>query len=262
MPINNAEKKLISVSVWEAYCNKTSLGLVSTDNFDFDDGSKTSEVKAGITGDAALKLFQKTGNCKAKFKLISTNAERIKMFYNALTYVNGSLAGNTESAKELKSNIWTFIPKQILADGTEYNEINMSPDAIQFPAGVATNGFGFKSKTDKEHEYDVEVMGLPDLNQRGYPSWKKGKDIVLPPAGAMFVNMLTPGAGYTVKPTGGTVTGVTGFACEYQTRADGTLNVIITNPGTAADNLIGTFVTLTIVGGTSTTPATAQVYIG
>jgi hypothetical protein len=236
--------------------------MVATSSFDFDDGTKTSDVKAGVTGDAAIKLYQKTGNSKAKFNLITVNPERLKLFYNALTYTAGVLSGNTQAAKELRPGVWTFVPKQVLADNTEFGDTNISPDAIQMPRGIATNGFGFKSSPDKEYNYDVEVMGLPDLDQPGYPSWRRGAGIVLPAASGLFVDTIVKGVGYTAIPTAIAATGLTGFAATSQINADGSLNIIITNPGTAAANLVGTWINLTITGGTSTTAQTARVYIG
>lgn len=264
MPISNAESNLIKVSTYEIFCNRTALGMVSTSDFEFDDGTKTSDVKGGPTGDAALKLYQKTGNAKFKFKLITTNHERIKLFYNALTYQGGAISGNTQGAKELRQNIWTAVPRQVLADGTQYDEVNLSPDAVQLPRGVAVNGFGFKAGTDKAHEYDVEVMGIPDLDSPGLPSWRRGStanSVVLPAPAAMFVDTIVKGVGYTTKPTI-TVTSITGFTADSQILADGSLNIIITNPGTTPLAALNTWIPLVLTGGTSTTAQTARVYIG
>lgn len=265
MAFNQQELPNIKVSSWSVYLNRTEIGMVSG-GLDLDEGSKAFGVKTAATGKANIKMYNDVDNAKVKFKIISSTPERLKMIYNALQYRNGALSNSARSAKELKDNIWTFVPKMAAADGSVINdENNMSIEAFQLPRGVASNGLNLKTDVDKPYEYAIEVMGMPDLNDYPeYPCVRKGSlanPIVLPNATGFLVNMTTPGAGGTVTPTAITCTGLTGFACTWLI-VNGALVVTITNGGSALPATVGTYLPLTITGGTFTTAPVGGVFIG
>jgi hypothetical protein len=264
MPFSNQELKKISVSAWDVYCGRTLVGMSTTSGLDFDDGSKSMGVNSGLTGKADVAEYLTTGNCKVKIKLISLDKERTKVIYPAMQYTGGRLSGSSKAAKRMKENVWTFVPQQVLADNTTYNEINLSPDAFQIPRGVTTNGYGFKA-TDKEHEYDLEIKGLANLDDPEYATFyhhSVATPIVLPQPSAMFVDTIVKGVGYSAIPATITCAGLTGFAATSQLNADGSLNIIIINPGTSIVTPVGNWLPLVITGGTSTTAQTARVFVG
>jgi hypothetical protein len=264
MAFTNSELSKIAVSFWDVYCGRTPVGMATTSGVDFDDGTKSMGVNSGQTGKADVVEYLTTGNCKVKIKLISTDKERVKTMYPAMQYTGGRLSGSSRAAKRMKENVWTFVANQTLANNTIFNEINMSTDSFQIPRGVTTNGFGFKA-TDKEHEYDLEIKGLANIDDAEYSSFQfhsATTPIVLPQPSAMFVDTVVKGVGYTVKPTSITCAGLTGATFDSQLQADGSLNIIILTAGTSVATPVGNFLPLVITGGTSTTPQTARVYIG
>jgi hypothetical protein len=259
----NAEKSKISVSAWSIYCGATQVGMSTSSGLDFDDGSKSIGVNTGETCKADVAEYLTPGNCKAKFKLVSIDKERVKAIYTAMQYTGGQLSGSSRAAKRMKENVWTFVAEQVGINGIVFNELNMSPDSLQIPIGVTTNGFGFKAG-EKEHEYDVEVKGLADLSNFEKTTFKfhsATSPIVIPVPSGMFVDTIVKGAGYTVKPTI-TCAGLTGATFDSQILADGSLNIIILTPGTSVATPAGNFFNLTLTSGTFTTAQTARIYIG
>jgi hypothetical protein len=148
------------------------------------------------------------------------------------------------------------------SNGVEYSERRIHPKTLQIPRGVCTSGLKFKASSDKAWEADIEIEALPNLDDINFASFEQGPNITLPAPAGLFVHMLTNGAGYTAVPTSITCTALTGSAFQSFIRPNSTLGVVMTNPGTALAAAKGTFVPVTITGGTSTTPATAEVYVG
>jgi hypothetical protein len=173
----------------------------------------------------------------------------------------GGVRGSSRAGKALKENVWTLVINGVGADNTVYDEINMHPKSIQYFKAVAVNGYGFKMSEDKAYEVEIELMALPDLDRLDYASFEQSPNIVLPAPSGMFVNTTFPGVAYTAVPATITCTALTGSVFTSQI-INGTLNIIMTTPGTALASFKGTFQPLVITGGTSTTPATATVYIG
>lgn len=261
---NNTELNKASMGNLAVWCNATELGLISGD-YDFDDGTGVVGIKAAQSGDAEVKKYQKTANCKIKLKLITADPEKVRMALSAISLTRGTrglgLRGGARAAVELRPAIWTLVPNAVGIDGTIFNENTMHPKAIQVFRGVVNSGYKFKMTEEKAWELELEIEGMPDFDRPDMAVYEQSPNISLPAPAAQYVEMLTPGVGYTVLPTSITCTGLTGSTFTSQI-VNGRLNVIMTNAGTALASALGTFLPLTITGGTSTTAATAQVYVG
>ena len=264
MPANNNEIKKIAMGNLSVYCNATEVGMISGD-LAFDDGTKIVYVKAAQFGDSDIKGFLKTGNCKIKAKLVTLDPEKLKSIYTAMLFVRGSrgtgIRGSGRPAKAIKENIWTFVLNGVDTDNTIYDQNNMHPKSIQFFKAVADEGYGFKISEDKPYEAEMTIKALPDADKPDYAQFEQSPNIVLPAPSGMFVEMLTPGVNYSALPASITCATLSGSAFTSQI-VGGQLNIIITNPGTAATPLLGTFQPLVITGGTATTVATANIFIG
>jgi hypothetical protein len=264
MSFQNAEANKIIMGNVSVFCGATEVGMIVGDLV-FDDGTKVVGSKAAQTGDAEVRLFLKTGNLKTKLSLITLDPEDTKMVYTAMLYTTGAkgsgIRSSSRAAKALKENVWTLVINGVGADGTVYDEFNMHPKSVQIYRGVAVNGYGFKISEDNPFKSEIELMGLPDLDRLDYASFEQSPNIVLPAPSGMFINTTFPGVAYTAVPTTITCAALTGSVFTSQI-ISGTLNVIMTTPGTALNSFKGTFQPLVITGGTSTTPATATVYIG
>jgi hypothetical protein len=165
------------------------------------------------------------------------------------------------SAVEITPRIFTVVPNAIDSTGQQFNELNMHPKTIQILRGVVNSGYKIKMSGDKGWEVELEIEGMPDLSQEGSPTFDQGPNIALPAPSSMFIEMTNAGVGYTTLPTTISCTGLTGATFGSQI-IGGRLNIFLTNPVTALAAVLGTMLPLTITGGTSTTPATGQVYIG
>jgi hypothetical protein len=253
---NAQEIKNIKIGAYIPYLNATELGMI-VGGLEFMDESKAEGVKADVTGDADVAFYNKPGNCKAKFKIVSHTPERTRALFDALILQNGNIVNDSRAGKQLKDYVFTFVHNAVLSDGQ-----TSSSESYQIYKGTVVNGYKVKSESSKAIEIEVEVQGAPDLSKLpNMPSYIKGPNLTLPTPRILYIDTINAG-NYSVKPTGITVAGITGAAFDSMANADGSLTIFCTNFGTAGVTDIETWKTLTITGGTSTVTASARVRIG